>query len=46
VVSTDERHAIVNIVSHVVGVKGVDDKLRVVKDLKIFPSSWDLEKSD
>jgi cytidylate kinase len=39
VVSPDERHAIVNVMSHVAGVKGVDDKLRVMKDLKIFPSS-------
>ena len=39
VVSPDEHHAIVNVVSHVAGVKGVDDKLRVMKDLKIFPSS-------
>ena len=39
VVSADERHAIVNVVSHVEGVKGVNDKLRVMKDIKIFPSS-------
>lgn len=46
VISSEERRAIVHTVSHVAGVKDVDDKLRIVKDLKIFPSSWDLEKSD
>lgn len=46
VISPEERRAIVNIVSHVAGVRDVDDKLRIVKDLKMFPSSWDLEKSD
>ena len=38
-ISLEERHAIVEIVSHVPGVKGVDNKLKVMKDVKIFPSS-------
>lgn len=38
-VSAEERHAIVDVVSHVPGVKGVDNKLKVMKDVKIFPSS-------
>jgi cytidylate kinase len=37
--SVDERHAIVDVVSQVTGVKGVDNKLKVMKDAKIFPSS-------
>lgn len=37
--STDERKVIVDVVSHVEGVKGVDSKLRVMKDIGIFPSS-------
>jgi cytidylate kinase len=37
--SVDERHAIVDVVAHVTGVKGVDSKLKVMKDVKIFPSS-------
>jgi len=37
--SVDERHAIVDVVSHVTGVKGVDNKLKVMKDVKIFSSS-------
>ncbi len=37
--SADERHAIVDVVSHVAAVKGVDNKLKVMKDVKIFPSS-------
>jgi cytidylate kinase len=36
-ISPDERHAIVEVVSHVAGVKGVDNKLKVMKDVKIFP---------
>jgi cytidylate kinase len=38
-ISPEERHAIVEVVSHVPGVKGVDNKLKVMKDVKIFPSS-------
>jgi len=38
-ISPEERHAIVDVVSHVPGVKGVDNKLKVMKDVKIFPSS-------
>ncbi|HYA37647.1 MAG TPA: cytidylate kinase family protein [Candidatus Methylomirabilis sp.] len=37
-VSPEERHTIVEVVSHVAGVKGVDNKLKVMKDVKIFPS--------
>jgi cytidylate kinase len=37
--SVDERHAIVDVVTNVTGVKGVDNKLKVMKDAKIFPSS-------
>lgn len=37
--SADERHAIADVVSHVAGVKGVDNKLKVMKDVKLFPSS-------
>jgi len=37
--SVDERHAIVDVVSHVTGVKSVDNKLKVMKDVKIFSSS-------
>ncbi len=39
VASADERKAIVDVVSHVAEVKGVDNKLRVMKDIRIFPSS-------
>jgi len=39
VISTDERHAAVEVVSHVAGVKGVDNNLKVMKDVNIFPSS-------
>ena len=38
-VSADERHVIAEVVAHVAGVKGVDNKLKVMKDVKIFPSS-------
>ena len=38
-ISPEERHAIVEVVSAVPGVKGVDNKLKVMKDVKIFPSS-------
>ncbi len=38
-ISPEERHAIVETVSHVPGVKGVDNKLKIMKDVKIFPSS-------
>ena len=37
--SVDERHAIVDVVSQVTGVIGVDNKLKVMKDVKIFSSS-------
>jgi osmotically-inducible protein OsmY len=37
--STDEQHAIAEVVSHVAGVKGVSNKLKVMKDVRIFPSS-------
>jgi len=35
----DEKHAIAEVVSHVAGVKGVSNKLKVMKDVKLFPSS-------
>jgi cytidylate kinase len=38
-ISVEERHAIVEVVSHVPGVKHVDNKLKIMKDVKIFPSS-------
>jgi len=38
-ISPEERHAIIEVVSHVPGVKGADNKLKVMKDVKIFPSS-------
>ena len=38
-ISAEERHAAVEVVSHVAGVKGVDSKLKVMKDVKLFPSS-------
>ncbi|MDO8706643.1 MAG: cytidylate kinase family protein, partial [Sulfuricaulis sp.] len=38
-ISGDERHAIVEVVAHVPGVKGVDNKLKTMKDTKMFPSS-------
>ena len=37
--SVDERDAIIDVVSHVTGVKVVDNKLKVMKDVKIFSSS-------
>ncbi len=37
--STDERHAITEVVTHVAGVKGVDNKLKVMTDMRMFPSS-------
>jgi cytidylate kinase len=37
--SVDERHAIVEVVTEVAGVKGVDNKLKVMKDVKMFSSS-------
>jgi cytidylate kinase len=37
--SADERHAIVEVVGRVPGVKGTDNKLKVMKDAGIFPSS-------
>lgn len=39
VANTAERHAIVDVVSKVTGVKDVENKLKVMKDVKIFPSS-------
>ena len=38
-ISAEERHAAVEVVSHVAGVNGVDNKLKVMKDVKLFPSS-------
>ena len=38
-ISGGERHAIVEVVAHVPGVKGVDNKLKTMKDTKMFPSS-------
>lgn len=35
----DERQVIAEVVSKVTGVKGVDNKLKTMKDVKIFPSS-------
>ena len=37
--SVDERHVIVEVVTQVAGVKGVDNKLKVMKDVKMFSSS-------
>ncbi len=37
--STEEQHAIAEVVSQVAGVKGVSNKLKVMKDVRIFPSS-------
>jgi len=39
VASADENRAAVEMVSHVAGVKDVDNKLKVMKDVKLFPSS-------
>jgi len=36
---TDERHDIAEVVRHVPGVKGMDNKLKTMKDTKMFPSS-------
>jgi len=36
---TEERHDIAEVVRHVTGVKGVDNKLKTMKDTKMFPSS-------
>jgi osmotically-inducible protein OsmY len=36
--SADERHTIAEVVARVAGVKGVDNKLRVMKDVNLFPS--------
>jgi len=35
----DERHDIAEVVRHVPGVKGVDNKLKTMRDTKMFPSS-------
>lgn len=37
--SADEQHAIAEVVSQVAGVKGVSNKLKVMRDVKLFPSS-------
>jgi cytidylate kinase len=37
--STEEQQAITEVVSQVAGVKGVNNKLKVMKDVRIFPSS-------
>ena len=37
--STEERHAIAEIVKHVPGVKSVENKLKIMKYTKMFPSS-------
>jgi osmotically-inducible protein OsmY len=37
--STDEQHAVAEVVSQVARVKGVSNKLKVMKDVRIFPSS-------
>ncbi|MCR4346878.1 MAG: cytidylate kinase family protein [Sulfuricaulis sp.] len=37
--STEERHAIAEVVKHVSGVKSVDNKLKTMKYTKMFPSS-------
>jgi cytidylate kinase len=37
--STEERHAIAEVVGHVPGVKGVDNKLKTMKYTKMFPAS-------
>jgi hypothetical protein len=35
----EERHAAVEVISKVTGVKSVDNNLKIMKDMKIFPSS-------
>ena len=37
--STDERHDTAEVVRHVPGVKGVDNKLKTMKNTKMFPSA-------
>jgi cytidylate kinase len=37
--STGERHDIAQVVGHVPGVKGVDNKLKIMQNSKMFPSS-------
>ena len=37
--STEERHAIVEVVGHVPGVRSADNKLKTMKYTKMFPSS-------
>ena len=37
--STEERHAIAEVVGHVPGVKGVDNKLKTMMYTKMFPAS-------
>lgn len=39
VINTHELHAVVDVVSQVAGVISVDNKLKIMKDMKIFPSS-------
>jgi cytidylate kinase len=39
VADADEKHAIAGVVSQVAGVKGVSNMLKVMKDVRIFPSS-------
>jgi len=38
-ISAEERHAVAEVVSHVAGVKAVENQLKVMKDVKLFPSS-------
>jgi cytidylate kinase len=38
-IDADERHAAVEVVSQVTGVKSVENNLKIMKDVKIFPSS-------
>ena len=39
VAGDDEQHAVADVVAHVTGVKGVNNRLKVMRDVKIFPSS-------
>lgn len=39
VASADEKHTVANVVTHLADVKDMSNKLKVMKDVKIFPSS-------
>jgi hypothetical protein len=38
-INADERHLTVEVISKVAGVKSVENKLKVMKDVKLFPGS-------